>query len=182
MFVPWTGGGGEGFWLGSMFCGLVSDETINWLVIVALWITEQMSLRLWDWDCVICIYSEHYFASVTCGSFHLNQTSKCVLANKGIELNIVFSLTVDALIFYLWILNSVERQERLSKSFIYDESFDSPKVPTWKGTKQNNIWGGWNVQKCEDSTWSQQPNDIWGSCMYHCFLLNAQYSKNGLPV
>lgn len=44
-------------------------------------------------------YSEHYFASVTCGSFHWNQASKYVLANKRIELNIVFSLKADALIF-----------------------------------------------------------------------------------
>lgn len=46
------------------------------------------------------LYSEHCLASVTCGSFHSNQTSKCVLANKGTELNIVFSLKADALIFY----------------------------------------------------------------------------------
>lgn len=46
-----------------------------------------------------------YFASVTCGSLHLNQTSKHVLANKGIEVKSVFSLMADALIFYLWVLN-----------------------------------------------------------------------------
>lgn len=65
-------------------------------------------------------YSEHYFASVTCGSFHLNQTSKYVLANKGIELNIVFSLKADALIFFIceyWTLWGLEQQEGLVLQF-----------------------------------------------------------------
>lgn len=140
MFVTWEGGGRGGEWLklGLMFYSLVSDKTINGLVIVALWITEQRPLHLQE-SVRFVFNSEHYFASVTCGSFHLNQTSKYVLANKGIELSIVFSVEADALIFYPCTLNLLcvgTAGVSFSKCFTY-YNFALPKFQYRKYHEQN---------------------------------------------
>lgn len=89
---------------------------------------------------------------MTCGSFRLNQTSTYVLANKGIELSIVFSIEVDTLIFYLCILNllCVGTAGVISECFA-DDNFALPKFQYQKYHEQkryqNNIRVGLNIQK-----------------------------------
>lgn len=67
---------------------------------------------------------------------------KICLANKGIELNIVFSLKADALIFYLCILNMlcVGIAKVFSKMFyLLYYNFALPKFPYKMYHEQNNI-------------------------------------------
>lgn len=123
------------------------------------------------------LYSERCLASVTCGSFHSKQTSKCVLANKGTELNIVFSLKADALIFYF-----VDIKARGTAGASLQMLYLQYDFPHSQSSNVNEATWTRHLRRLKYSeTWSrEQPNDIWGSCMYHYFLWNAR--EHGLTV